>query len=310
MKRKLYWAGVLAGVLLLAGGIVVGALGLTATASPASVVRSYFAALAHGDAAQALAYGSVPSGPRVLLTSDVLHEQQRIAALQDVSVRGTRRHGSHAVVAVTYRLTFRGAGVSVSDDVALHKSSGNWRLDAAAVATELNTPVARQRESVLGTPVPRGRTLLFPGALPIRLDTPYLAVAADTGYVSFDSPPAAFVDLNVTQAGRAAFTSAVRERLRSCLTTSRSPACPLPTERFIPGSVSGRLAGGLQATSITIRSGDPVGSLRLDAKAPVMASYRQLNFHNRVVTGHGRVVLEVHAVAYAVPPLRISWVGP
>jgi hypothetical protein len=212
------------------------------------------------------------------------------------------------VVSASYRLAFPGQDVSVSDDIALHKSSGDWRLDAVAVAAKMNTPLARQRETVLGAPLPRGSTLLFPGAVPIRLDTPYLALEPGTGYVSFDSPPAVFVDVKVTSAGRTAMTSAVREKLSRCLTTSRDLTCPLPSARYVPGSLSGRLTGGMRDTSVVVREGDPVGSLRLDGKVIVDGSYRSLDFHNRAITGHGPIELEVHAVAYAVPPLRISWV--
>lgn len=310
MKRAVYWTGVLGGVLLLAGGIVVGALGLTAAASPASVVRSYFAALARGDAAAALGYGTVPAGPRLLLTDAVLREQQRIAPLHDVSVRSTQGRGSSAVVSVRYRLAFPGADVSVSEGVPVHKSFGRWRLDAVAVATTFSTPLARQRESILGGPLPRGATLLFPGALPIRLDTPYLALDPDTSYISFNSLSPADVDLRVTPAGRTALIRMVRERLRRCFTTWHSPACPLPNGRYVPGSLSGRLAGPLRATMIRPRKGDQVGSMRLDARAYVVGSYRRLDFHNRPVTGHGRVAVGVHSVAYAVPPLRVWWISP
>jgi len=309
VRRKLYWVGVLAGVLLLAAGAVVAALGLTTTASPASVVRGYFAALAHGDAAEALAYGTVPRGPHSLLTSDVLREQQRIAPLHDVTVSNPRVHGAHATVTARYHLAFPGADVAATVDVRLHKISGKWRLDAVAVATRLATPVARQRESVIGAPVPRGRILLFPGALPVRLDTPYLALDPSVDKVWFNSPQSTDVDLKVTAAGRAALRHEIRARLRGCLDGSGSMACPLPNERYVPGSISGMVKGTLRASLIAVESYNPVGVLLFDGHATVVGRYRRLNFHNRQIAGHGRIELDVHAVAYAVTPLRLRWVA-
>jgi hypothetical protein len=303
----LYWGGVLLGVLLLAGGVVVGASGYSATSSPAGVVRGYFAALARSDAPRVLAYGKVPYGPRTLLTSQALREQQRIAPLRHFSVVSTHRHGSKATVDVKYVLAFPGEDVPVSASVPLHRSSGNWRLDYVAIPTEFEVDRARERESILGGAVPTGTTLLFPGALPIRLDTPYLKLDPFKDNMSFDAVSTTEVGLQVTDAARSAMLREVRSRLRSCLTGPADPACPLPDERYVPGSVHGSFTDRLSASGVDIDSRDPLGLLRFDGQVTVAGSWRRLDFHNRQVTGHGNVVLDIHAVAYAVPPLELRW---
>src|SRR5207244_6601500 len=125
------------GALLLAAGVVVGTLGYAANTGPAGVVRGYVAALLHGDAAEALAYGNVPFGPRMLLTAAVLREQHRIAPIRGVSVVSTERHGSSATVRGRYTLAYRAKDVPVSVDVPLHERCGDWRLDYAAIPTGL-----------------------------------------------------------------------------------------------------------------------------------------------------------------------------
>jgi hypothetical protein len=307
MRRTLFWVGALVGALLLAGGVVVTAHGVAAHDSPAGVVRGYFTALADSDAARALAYGDVPSGPRTLLTDEVLSEQQRIAAFRDVSVRETQRHGSTATVHATYALAFADARVPVATDVALHKSGGDWRMDSVAVRVELLPGAARQRESILGGRLPTGSMLLFPGALPIRLDTPYLRLDAYKDNVTFHDLSDARIYLHVSDAGYAAMVDAVRAALRRCLTGPRDPACPLPNERYVPGSIRGTLKGGLRAASVVVETLEPVGTLRFSGSATIAGSWQRLDFHNRRVTGRGRIDLDIHAVAYATQPLRLRW---
>lgn len=309
MRRRLYWAGVLAGVLLLAGGVVVGALGYRAMQNPAAVVRGYFAALARADAPRALAYGKVPFGPHTLLTSAILREQQRIAPLRDVSVARTVRHGSHATVEVNYTLAFAGTDVPVAAQVPLHKSSGRWRLDYVALPVEIVPGAARQRESILGGAVPTGTTMLFPGALPIRFDTPYLKLDPYKDNLTFNDVSSAAVSVEATDAARVAMATAVRTALQRCVTGPGDQMCPLPNERYVPGSIHGAVTGGLRTTDLVVESLEPVGTLRFNGSATIAGTWQRLNFHNVRVTGRGRVDLDIHAVAYATRPLRLRWVA-
>src|SRR4051794_17201928 len=152
---------------MVATGVTVAALGYTRTSGPDGAVRGYFAALSRGDAPGALAYGDLPAGPHTLLTDTVLHEQQRLAPLRHVTVVRTREHGRTATVSVRYPPGSPARAPAVTADVGVHRSGRNWRLDRVAVPTELEATTAVQRESIAGAGVPVGRTLLFPGALPI-----------------------------------------------------------------------------------------------------------------------------------------------
>lgn len=306
-RRRLYWLAVLAGAALFVAGGVVTALGLTTTDSPAAVVRGYFAALARGDAPHALAFGNVPAGPRRLLTNAVLRQQLRIASLGDVTIAGTAQHGDRATVGVRYTLDFPTRPVTTSVHVPLHRSSGNWRLDRVAVGTVLAPNTAVRRVTLLAAALPARRTLLFPGALPLWLDTPYLELDPRSDYVSFDTSATLEVRVRISDSGRAALRSAIRARLTRCLTGADDLTCPLPTERYVPGSVRGAVTGALGG-DIELDASDPAGLLRYSGTPTIRGSWRRLDFHNRRLPGSGRVLLDVRAVAYAVEPGRLSWI--
>ncbi|HEX3335368.1 MAG TPA: hypothetical protein VHS54_02840 [Jatrophihabitans sp.] len=289
------------------GGAAIAYLGYTETAGPSGAVRGYFAALARSDAAGALAFGDVPDGRRTLLTTTVLREQQRIAPLRDFSIVSTHRDGAKATVDVEYTLRFPGREVPVAATVALHASSGDWRLDQTAISTELQAEGGRQRQSVLGGPIPTGPVLLFPGALPIRVDTPYLQLDPSRDSVSFGAPTTTSVYLDVTDRARSAMLAAVRAALNTCLTGARQYACPLPDGRSVPGSVHGRVTGAMRTTRVYLDLQNPVGRIGFEASATITGRYRRLNFHNRPVSGPGHFSLDVSAAAYAVAPLTTTW---
>jgi hypothetical protein len=291
---------------LLAGGVVVGVRGYAKTAGVDGAVRGYFAALARGDAADALAFGDIPAGPHTLLTATVLAEQQRIAPLRNVALTSVQRSRNTAAVGVTYTLVFASRSVAVSGILRLHRGSSGWRLDRVAVPTELDLSTARERQSIVGAGIPSGRTLMFPGAVPVRLDTPYLQLDPDQDYVGLDPLGQTSIDIEVSPAGRSAALAAVRTNLRRCLAGPADPTCPLPDERYVPGSVRGTLSGDLHDVSVELAS-DPVGTLRVFGRATVSGAYERLDFRNRRIAGRGRVELAVNAVGYAVSPLTLRW---
>jgi hypothetical protein len=270
------------------------------------VVRDYFAALARGDAAQALAYGTVPAGPRRLLTSTVLREQQRIAPVRGLTVDATEQHGDRATVTVHYSMAFAAGAVSTSTQVPLHRSGSTWWLDRTAIGAVLTPTTARDRLAILGAPVPATRTLLFPGALPITTDTPYLELVPTLDYVSFGRSDAVDVPVRVSPAGQAAVRTEIQAALSRCLTGSADPTCPLPTDRYVPGSMRGtvnRPLGGL----IDLDQDDPAGLLTYAGSPTMTGHWQRLDFHNVPVRTHGQVVLDVRASGYAVAPLRMRW---
>ncbi len=306
----LFWPALLVAGAVVVGGVVEAATSYARSGGPDGVVRTYFQALQHSDAAAALGLGEVPSGSRTLLTSAVLQEQQRVAPIVDLRIGSVRRSGARADVAVSYVLRYGDGDSAVSASVAVHRSDGDWRLDDAVVRTRLTLGSASQRATVLGRQVPAGEVLAFPGAPPISFDTSYLMLEPDVGIVA-GSTAARVYSVTVTSAGRAGMRAAVRSAVSACVSaTQPATTCPLPTERYLPGSVHGSLAGELSDVRVSLTA-SPLGTLDLTAEVPVLAtSYRRLDFRNRVDAGQGRVTLALHAVAAARAPLSISWLAP
>jgi hypothetical protein len=306
VRRKLSLAGVLVGTALLASGVVIAVDGAATTGGPATVVRDYFAALGRGDAAQALAYGNVPDGPRRLLTSTALQEQLRIAPLRDVSVESPKRHGDRAIVTVHYSMAFADGPVSRITHVPLHYRDGEWSLDRVAIAATLAPSTAQDRLAILGAPVPTSRTLLFPGALPITTDTAYLELVPALDYVSFDSPGTVDVPVRVSDVGETAVRTAVRTALNRCLAGSPDLTCPLPTDRYVPGTVRGTLNGAIGGL-VDLDQRNPAGLLTYAGTPTITGRWQRLDFHNVPRHEHAQVQLDVRASGYAAAPLQMRW---
>jgi hypothetical protein len=307
-RRRLAVVGVLLGSMLLVAGAVVTAMGLTASPGPTAVVGGYFAALIRGDAQQALAYGDLPAGPRALLTDEVLTEQQHIAPLRDVTLSVTHQDDSSARVEVRYTMDFPDGPIATSAAVLLHRAGDNWRLDQTAISTEIEPSTAGQRLSVLGGALPTGATLLFPGALPVRVDTPYLELVPSLDYVAFGRSRPAELPVRISDRGEAAVVEAVRSQLHRCFTGPPNAACPLPAERTVPGSLRGRLMtrlGGL----VDLDQHNPAGLIRYAGRPTVKGSWQRLDFHNVARRQSGQIVLDVRAVGYATEPLHLQWSG-
>ncbi|WP_375490611.1 hypothetical protein [uncultured Jatrophihabitans sp.] len=306
---RLLGAGVVAAVALLVVGLVLAFRGYHAQAGPEGVVRSYFAALARGDAPAALAYGTVPDGPRTLLTSPVLARQQHAAPLHKFSVTGDDRHGSTASVHVRYELDFPGSPQRVTSTVPVRRHGDVWRLTSVAVATELRTDTAAQRIIGLGPAPAGGESLLFPGALPVSFDTPLLALDPTSGHVEFGSSTSTDVDVVASPRGQTQARTAVHAALVACLDGRAGPGdliCPQPSERYVPGSLRGTLVAGGAPLEVVVAN-DAAGILQISGTVTVNGTWQRLTFANQAMTGHGRVQLSVSARAYAVEPLRTVW---
>jgi hypothetical protein len=306
LDRAWYWIAVLAALAAVVAGVAIAYLGATADRGPAGTVADYFAALRRGDAPAALALGDVPDGPHDLLTSAVLAEQQRLAPIEAVSIGATDRTGSRASVTVRYRLGFPGAPRQVTDTVPTVERGGRWQLARTVVAVTLRLTQAVDRASVLGAPLPDGTTLLFPGAVPVRFDSPYLALAPGSA-VSFAGPGEDDLQVQVTPAGRAAVLGAVATALRRCVQAGADPRCPLPSERFVPGSLRGSVGGDL-ADRLTLSV--PPGAeaaIRVAGQVRFTGRWRALTFENVAVARSGEVELPVAAAVPAVAPLRVAW---
>lgn len=307
--RGAFWAAVLLALLALGGGTAVAYQAYQSTSGPDGAARGYLAALADSDAAAALAFGNLPAGPHTLLTDAVLREQQRLAPIHRVQVVSVDEAGDRAEVAVRYRLEFAAGAQVVNDTIAVHKAGRAWRLDRTAVATDLHLDQAAHRATVIGAAVPDGTVLAFPGAVPISFDTPYLQLAAQTASVSFARPNAGQARVEVTDAGRKAVAAALEKALRACLAAGRSadPRCPLPSSRFVPGSLDGRITGSVPESMNLGVDESGSGAIDITGSVPFTGSYRELTFDNVAVRKQGTVQLPLTSAAFPVSPVVIRW---
>jgi hypothetical protein len=293
------------GLALLIGGAIVAVTGYTGGAGPAEAVRQYYRALAAGDAPKALAWGTVPSGPHTLLTSAVLKQQLAAAPIRDVSSVSTTRTGSTARVKVKYTLGFPAVALGVTDTVAVVERHGDWRLARAAVVTQLVLPAAGQRAEVNGGTVPTGLVPVFPGAAPITFDTPYLDLDPAQSTISFATESEIDVGVEVSAAGRRAARAAVTAALTRCVTSAPAVTCPVPSGRFVPGSLHGTISSANY--TVTLDESAAAGVIDVTAQVPFRGSYRRLGFTNRARAGTGSATIDVHALAYAAAPLSVHW---
>jgi hypothetical protein len=307
----MFWAAVAAASLVVGGGVLVAALGYAQMAGPDGAVRGYFAALARSDAPSALAFGDLPVGPHTLLTSTVLREQQRIAPIRNLSIVSIARQGSNASVKVEYTLAFGGDSRLISDTVRVYQRGGKWRLVHAAIPTQLDVVRGLQRATIVGAGIPEGTSLVFPGAVPIKFDTPYLQLDATQDSVSFAAGPTTQVVVEVSKAGKSAVVSAVTAALRACLGASgQDDRCPQPNERYVPHSLRGALVGAINDDVSARLAVGPSGALEITGDVQVSGTYRKLTFENQTVTGSGKLRLPIRARAYAVAPLQLTWDRP
>jgi hypothetical protein len=308
--RGLFWSAVLAAVIALVGGSAYAYVSYAATAGPEGAVKGYFAALARGNAPAALGFGDLPPGPHGLLTSRVLRAQRAIAPIRHLRVTGTRRSGEAATVSVRYDLDFADGRRQVSDDVRVLRRDGSWRLARTAAVTELSLAAARDRATVLGGAVPDGSVLVFPGAVPITFDTPYLRLTGATRSVVLSAQGDTDLTVEVTAAGRAAAETAVVAALRNCLSggARADPRCPVPSNRTVPGSVRATVRAADVRRVVSVRPATSSrGIIMISGRLVLDARYLALDFENQPVRKTGPVVLPVRATTYATAPLTVTW---
>jgi hypothetical protein len=308
MRRAVYWTAVVVATAALVVGGVQAYLGYRATAGPDGTVKGYFAALVRSDAPAALGFGIVPAGPHDLLTSQVLAEQQQLAPLHDVRIRSVQRSGSQATVRYSYRLRFVSRDQTVTGSVQLTSGRSGWRMEQTAVPATIRLDQALDRSTFAGATVPDGQTLLFPGALPIRFDTRYLRLVPATAQARFGGPSTISLGVRATPAAQAQLTAALRKHLTACVTHAPpSASCPLPSARFVPGSLRGRLVSDL-THDVTFRvSSDSLGTIDATGSATFRGRYRELTYDNVTKSHRGSVRLPVTASAYAVAPLTLHY---
>ena len=187
----------------------------------------------------------------------------------------------------------------------MHRRGSSWYLDRTAVATTIDLTHALDRASIVGAGIPEGATLLFPGVVPVSFDTPYLQL--DSASVTFSTGRHVEVAVGVSDAGRAAVTAALSKALAACVHSGGSGVCPLPSDRYVPGSLKGRLEGGLAGrVSLTVDP-DAAGVIDVSGVIPFRGSYEQLQFDNLATARSGTLELPLDSVAYAVAPIVLQW---
>jgi hypothetical protein len=308
MRRLLYWLAVVLAVAAVAGGGAVAYRAYSQRASATGVVGEYFAALRRGDAAAALGLGDVPGGPIELITPQVLRAQQAFAPIRHVHVASGSLHGDSGTVSVDYVIAFAGKAQHLHDDVPVVRRDGRWRLSQSAVPTSLIMTAASERADILGKAVPQGDVLMFPGAVPLHFDSPYLQVEPGEDYVSFATGSSLSLLVDVSPQGRSAVTALLNRSLRACLTQAHpDPLCPVPNDRYVPGSIHAtppaNIAGDID---IRVQQGG-AGLLAVTGFVTVHGTYRRLTFANVAVAGSGAITLQLAARGYAVEPLRLAW---
>jgi hypothetical protein len=305
-RRGLFWAGVLAAVAaLVVGGIVtVGAW--VSESAPATAAVAYFHALGRGDAAGALGLGDVPPGVHSYLTSEVLQASLQVARIRDVHVLSVDRSGRTARVTVQYQLSYSDGSTLVTDSVDTDRRGRTWRLAKTAAPVHLQPGAAGSRMSIAGSAIPAGTVLLFPGALPVTLDTPNLTLGQLV--VHLDGAVPSTIQPDVSPAGKRAVGQAVANAIRACINAQTSGPCPAPADlQAIPGSVRGAVTGDLaDQLAIDVEPGAD-GLLHVTGTVDVSGSYQRLDFNNQPQHETGMVKLSIDARCYVNQPDRIVW---
>jgi hypothetical protein len=279
---------------------------------PRTVVEQYFAALAAGRAADALALGGIPAGDRSFLTDQVLRAQLDAGQIGGLAIRRVQRPaGGGAVVDVRYQLSVAGADpIEVQDSVPLRRHGLGWMLAASAATVPQLAPSAQLRVALAGAPLPRGPILLLPGALPLGTNADGLAFDRSAAVVTFSGDPAQVVPV-ITPAGDEAIGAALDAAIARCLADDASmPNCPVavPGQRVVPGSFSGT------ATTLPSAAGpdlevadDPAGSVAARGTFVVDGRWRALNFDNIAAAASGSVTMAYGATVYLVEPIVVVW---
>lgn len=309
--QHVFWFALLLAVVAVLTGASIAVGAYQAAGDPGTVVQAYFAALAQGDAAGALGYGTVPSGQHDLLTADVLAAQNAIAPITNVTIRDVHRNVDDAQVLVTYELDFASGKSAISDVVPMVRQGHDWRLAQSAVPQNVNVGDGSTLASFAGSVVPSGDYAMFPGAVPVTYTSPNLELDPAARVVRFSGNTILEVSAQVSAAGRKAITPALRAALTACLAGKGKPQamCPIPNPNLsVPGSLHGTTTGASTAPPLfTVVSAD--GRIDVTEEATVKATYQTLDTNNLASATNADSV-GVSAHCFATVPTTIIWDAP
>jgi hypothetical protein len=308
--RLLFWTAMVLALAAVGGGLGLAYDAYEEETAPERVVLDYFAAVAGGDAAAALAYGDLPDEESDLLTAEVLAAQLAIAPITAVTVHVPAASGKSASAQVSYQLEFPTGAQTVEDTIPLTRAGRTWRLATVAVPVAMRVTNGTSRATLAGADVPFGRHLLFPGALPIAFDTASLGLEEDTRVVRFAQVGDLEESAELTEAGMAAVAAALDAAFEACLAgTADAPTlCPLPADaRAVPGSLSGTTASPASGEILIETQAGNDGLVRMVGDVTVTGEYQTLDFNNQHVVKTGDLVVEVRAACYVTSPESIIW---
>jgi hypothetical protein len=210
--------------------------------TPQDAAKGYLEALAHGDAAAALAYGQSVPGSKDLLTADVLARQLEAAPITDVKVLDDGSPvGDDARVHVSAKF-----GSQVSDTkLTMRRANGTWKLVDAVVKLDFSD-YQRRNPAVKNLTVFGKSTsapvYVFPGWVDYGSSNANLVLEADEPlldqletFLQFAS-----VRVNLSPHGQDAVNSALSDDLAKCTASNRlaPPGCPLKVDptAFVDGT--------------------------------------------------------------------------
>ncbi|MDQ1731114.1 MAG: hypothetical protein QOK10_1273 [Pseudonocardiales bacterium] len=283
--------------------------------SASSVVKRYFAALTHDDAASALAFAAVPPSADSgrYLTSEVLAVQSKTARLSGVSVIRTGSGTSQTTVDVRYTLNFADGPQTVQDSVGLIKRGSSWRLSRVASTVEVSARSAGgDRITFAGRPVPSSSVTLFPGALPVATDSPAVVVSGHPS-VRLASDDSISLRPELSGAARTKVADALEAALTRCLApTSTDPLCPMVAGgRPVPGTLHGRLTERIADSTPSVGlSSAGNGLVTVTADAQIEASWKVWDFNNQQVSRSQATTVTVNAQGSVEDLSRLYWVAP
>jgi hypothetical protein len=292
----------------------VAAVQFSASRNPSSVAKRYFAAVASGDAAAALAFASAPptadTGP--FLTAAVLAQQRKVAPISGISVSDTVISGSSATVSVHYTLTFPDGPKSRTDRVQLVKRGSSWRLDRVGGVVSLGASAAgSDRLTFVGRPIPPVPVQLFPGAVPVATDSPSVLVSDDPAVSLGTTTSVIALRPTLSDAARQLASDGVETALRKCLAvTSTDPLCPMiEGGRPVPGSLHGTLTKKIAASdpTVTLASAGK-GIIAINVEASVKASWKVWDFNNQQVARSESTTVTIVATSSVDSPQTVEWV--
>lgn len=304
-----FWFSLLLAVAVTLAGVSFAIGAYTAVTRPDAVVLDYFAALGRGDAAGALGYGPAPHGPKGLLTSAVLADQNAAGPIENVGVLRVRQRGATARVDVTYTVALRSGPLVVADTVPVVRQGRGWRLVWTAVTERVRPGNGSELAAFAGAAVPEGEVPMFPGAVPVTYDTPLLTAAPDHRVVRFaDDGGALPVDAMVSPAGRATLGDTVAASLAACLAgrSRTEELCPTPNgDAGVPGSLRGTLDGPASLTFAVPSAG---GRIEISGTVPVRGTFQRLDDDNIAASQVVRAT-PVSGFSYATRPGSVWWAG-